>query len=159
MAVVVQEQLRQIGARMNIEKMEFATFTDRLGTRDFDAAFENTIFGATPNSVREWWGGESARHKEGRNSGAYENPRFDVEIDSAIASRSLSDSRRHFTNAYQTIIDDAPAFWISEQKIVMGVHRRIKTTTMRADSWWYTLADWTISPSEQIARDHVSISR
>jgi peptide/nickel transport system substrate-binding protein len=156
MAVVVQEQLRQIGVRMKIEKMEFATFNDRLGSRDYDAAFDNMIYGATPNGVREWWGSESTRQKGGRNSGGYENPRFDAEIDSAIASRRLSDSRRHFTNAYQTIIDDAPALWMSEQKIVMGVHRRIKTTTMRADSWWYTLADWTIPASEQIARDHVS---
>jgi peptide/nickel transport system substrate-binding protein len=155
MAVLIQEQLRQAGVGMKIDKIYYSPFVDQFDKRDYEAAFANLIFGATTNPIREVWGGESARRKDGSNSGGYENVLFDAEIDSAIASRNMSDSRRHFTRAYQTIIDDAPAIWLSEQKIVMGVHRRIKTTTTRADSWWYTLASWTIPPSEQIARDHV----
>jgi peptide/nickel transport system substrate-binding protein len=159
MAVLLQEQLRQVGVRMNIDKMDYATFNARLAARQYDAAFPNWIFGATPNSVSETWSSESARRKDGTNSGGYENSQFDAEIDSAIASRNMIDSRRHFTKAYQTIIEDAPAIWLSEQKIVMGVHRRIRTTATRADSWWYTLADWTIPAGEQIARDHVPMGR
>lgn len=159
MAVLIQEQLRQTGVGMKIDKIDFSPFVDQLGKRDYEAAFANYIFGATPNPISETWGGESARRKNGTNSGGYENSLFDAEIDSAIASRNRSDSRRHFTKAYQTIINDAPAVWLSEQKVVLGVHRRIKTTTTRADSWWYTLADWTIPESEQIARDHVPSGR
>lgn len=155
MATIIQEMLRRAGIRMNVEPIEYATFEARTSSRDFDAAFANSILGATPNSVLERWGVAAARNKKGRNSASYENPRFDTDVDSALAARSLAESRRYFTRAYQTIIDDAPAVWVSDQRTLIGLHGRIRTSTMRADSWWYDLADWTIPKSEQIARDRV----
>ena len=159
MAVLIQEQLRRVGVRVEIESMEFNTFQSRLDSRDFDAALWSWHLGATPSSLREAWGGESARKKGGINFGAYENPRFDAYVDSAISARALTASRRYFTTAYQIIIDDAPAIWLYEPKTVIGLHRRIRTGPMRADAWWFDLGSWSIPKAEQIARDRVPIGR
>jgi peptide/nickel transport system substrate-binding protein len=69
---------------------------------------------------------------------------------------TLADRRAHFTRAYQTIIDDAPAIWFAEPKRIMAVHRRIRTTGTRADAWWANVADWNIPASERIARDRAA---
>ncbi len=159
MAILIQEQLRRVGVRMNIDEMEFNTFQTRLQSRDFEAAFWNWHLGATPNSLREAWGGESARNKDGINFGAYDNPRFDAYVDSAISARAIAASRRYFTAAYQIIIDDTPAIWLYEPKTVIGLHRRIRTGPMRADAWWFDLGSWFIPRSEQIPRDRVPSDR
>ena len=144
MAVLLQEQLRRVGARVQVEQMDFQTFTSRIDARDFDAAIVSWHLGATPNAVRESFGSEAGRSRTGNNYGAYDNPRFDSELDSAISARTLADSKRHFTAAYQIIIDDAPAIWLSEQKTVIGLNRRVKTSNLRGDAWWFGLAEWRI---------------
>jgi peptide/nickel transport system substrate-binding protein len=154
-AVLMQEQLRRIGADMQIEKMEFNTFRSRVESRDFEAAFDNLQLGATPNSLPEAWGSRSAREKGGMNHSSYQNRQFDAYADSAIMARTIPSSRHFFAMAYQTIIDDAPAIWIYEPKTVIGLNRRIKTGVMRADAWWFDLGSWSIRQSEQIARDRV----
>ncbi|HUQ19513.1 MAG TPA: peptide ABC transporter substrate-binding protein [Gemmatimonadaceae bacterium] len=148
MATLLQAQFRAAGVRMDVETMDFPVFSDRQSSRKFDAAIANSLLGATPTSIRELWGGESAR-KNGSNYSAYENPVFDAEVDSGLGARQLSDSKKHFTKAYQIIIDDAPAIWISDQKTVVGLTRRLHPGVMRADSWWFDLADWSFSSPER----------
>ncbi|HVD60930.1 MAG TPA: peptide ABC transporter substrate-binding protein [Gemmatimonadaceae bacterium] len=145
MAVLLQEQLRRVGVRMKIDEMEYKTWQARQNSRDFDATLSNMILGATPEGIRELWGVESARQKDGSNYGAYSNSRFDAELDSALGARRFDESKKHFTRAYQIIIDDAPAIWISDQKWVIGLKRQVKPGVIRADSWWFDLSDWSIS--------------
>lgn len=148
MATLLQEQFRTAGVRMDIQQMDFAAFGDRQSSRNFDAVLANMLLGATPTSIRELWGSESARNG-GNNFGGYQNPVFDAELDSALLAREFGESKRHFTKAYQTIIDDAPAIWISDQKTVVGLRRRLKPGVTRADSWWFDLADWSFSSPDR----------
>jgi len=159
MAVLMRQQLGDIGVQMKIEPMEFNTLQSRVESHDFDAAIWQWHLGATPYSLRVLWGGESSRQKNGLNYGGYENPRFDTYVDSAVAARTLAASRPYFTAAYQTIVDDAPAIWLYEPKTVIGLSRRVRTSALRADAWWFDLASWTIPRSEQIARDRVPSGR
>ena len=155
LATLIQQQLRKVGIDASIERIENNAMTSRLSSRDFDAAFWLWKLGATPNSLPELWGSKSARAKDGNNFASYENPRADAYTDSAIAARTIPWSRHYFTQAYQIIIDDAPAIWLYEPKTVIGLHRRIRTGLMRADSWWFDLGSWSIPRTEQIARDRV----
>ena len=155
LAVLIQEQLRRIGVGAKIEEMEFNAFRARVESRDFDAMIWDWRLGATPNSVRDLWGSASARNPGGSNYGSYQNTHFDSYVDSAIAARTLTAAKMHFSAAYQLIIDDAPAIWLAEPKTVIGLHSRIRTGPMRADAWWFDLGTWTIPKSEQIDRDRI----
>ena len=53
---------------------------------------------------------------------------------------------------------DAPAIWLYDVATLAGVHRRIRTTGMRADGYWSGVADWNIPASERIARDRVGLA-
>ena len=156
MAVLLQEQLKQMGVRVRIEQMEFNTFTSRLETHDFDATIWSWNLGASATAIRETWTGPAARQKGGLNYGSYENAAFDAYVDSATSTMNLAASKDYFTKAYRLIIDDAPAIWLYEPRTVIGLHRRVRTGRMRPDAWWFDLGSWHIPKSEEIARDRIS---
>ncbi len=158
-AVLMQDQLRQVGAKMNLEPLDFTAFIDRETRRDFDAVFGGWRVEPSPGGIRQTWTSAGSRAGSGTNYGSYENPRFDALVDSALASESLADRTRLFTRAYEIIIDDAPAIWMAEPRTVMAIHRRIEATGIRPDSWWANVADWTIPPGSRIERDRAPAAR
>jgi peptide/nickel transport system substrate-binding protein len=152
MAVLIQDQLRQVGAKVNLEQLDFTTFIDRETRRDFDAVFGGWRVEASPGGIRQTWTSAGTRGG-GTNYGSYVNDLFDSLVDSALTAPSLAERRRLFTSAYQQIIDDAPALWFAEPKRAMAIHRRIEPRGLRPDAWWINLGDWTVPPEARIARD------
>jgi peptide/nickel transport system substrate-binding protein len=153
MAVLIQDQFRQAGIGMDIDPLEFAAFTDREKQGKFDAMFGGWHVDASPAGLRQTWGSAGLRAKGGSNYGSYQNPAFDAVVDTALSTMSFDDRRAAFRRAYQMIIDDAPAIWLAEQKIVLGIQRRLRTAGMRPDAWWANLGEWSIPEAERIARD------
>ncbi len=158
MSVIIQDQLKHVGAKMNIDKLEFAAFIDRESRRGFDAVMGGWHVDASPGGIRQTWGSAGAR-AGGSNYGSYINPAFDAQADSALSAMDLTERRARFKRAYQTIIDDAPAIWLAEPKSVVAINGRIHTPRLRPDAWWATLADWWVPPAERIARDSVLAQR
>lgn len=152
MAGVIQEQLRLAGMKVNIEPLDFAAFINKENTRRFDAVFGGWHVEPSPGGIRQTWGSSGAA-KGGTNYGSYRNAAFDAQVDSALSASTLDERRRHFTSAYQIIIDDAPAVWMAEPKRVMAVEKRIRTVGMRPDAWWAHIPEWSIPAARRIARD------
>ena len=152
-AVVMQEQLRQVGARLDIEQMEFGACLERQRVKRFDAWMGTWQPDPSPSGVLQTWGvgGES-------NHGSYANPAFDAIVDSAIYAASPEAARRHWRAAYQVIIDDAPAIWLYEPRTVMGHHRRLRPAGMRDDAWWVGIPQWSIPADERIERDRFPVA-
>jgi ABC-type transport system substrate-binding protein len=148
MATLLQEQLKKVGVALEPDAMEFQTFNTRLYGRNFDAALASWHLGTSPASIRQLWTSSAEN-----NLGSYANPVFDALIDSAISTSDLSRSNAFYSQAYQTIIDDAPAIWLYELNLVLAVHKRIRTVPYRPDAWWWSLGDWYIPAAERIARD------
>lgn len=151
MAVLLQEQLRAVGARVTIEEAEFSTFINRTDKHAFDAAIATIHSDPSPSAARGDWG--TGGITNGNNSGSYSNPAFDALVDSALASYDPQQRRALFTRAYRIITDDAPAIWLAEPKTVVGIHRRIRTSGLRGDAWWQHIAEWWIPADERIDRD------
>ena len=151
MAVLIQEQLRQVGAKVEIEQVPIAAFVDRSDQRTFDALLAGLHSDPSPSAARGDW--TTAGTESGNNRGSYSNPAFDAAVDSALAAYDMPARRALFSRAYRIIIDDAPAIWLAEPKAALGVHRRIRITGLRADAWWQRLADWWIPADERIQRD------
>jgi peptide/nickel transport system substrate-binding protein len=152
MAVLIQEQLKQVGVKMNIDQLDYPAFVAKEGSRSFDAVFGGWHVDASPGSVRQTWSSAGAA-KGGTNYGSYSNPAFDAEVDSALSAQTPAERRAHFTTAYRIIDEDAPAIWFAEPKRIMAVNRRIETGKLRADVWWANIADWKIPADKRIARD------
>jgi len=159
MAVLAQEQLRQVGAKMNIERLEFAAFVDRETHRAFDAALGSWHVDASPGGIRQTWGSAGAQASGGSNYGSYRNPAFDAAVDGALSAMDLSNRRARFKEAYQIIIDDAPAIWLAEPRSMIAISHRIRTPSLRPDAWWANIGEWWIPASDRIARDRIARQR
>ncbi|MDQ3950335.1 MAG: ABC transporter substrate-binding protein, partial [Gemmatimonadota bacterium] len=156
-AVLLQEQLRGVGAKVNLETVDFPTFQARQDARDFDAA--TMAFSTDPGASgsKQYWHSSSAA-KGGNNYVGYSNPRFDALLDSAIASFEPATAKAYARRAFEVLVRDAPAIWLYDLVPLAGVHRRIRVTGLRADGYWAGLADWHIPAPERIARDRVGLA-
>jgi peptide/nickel transport system substrate-binding protein len=158
-AVLLQQQLRQVGAQVDLEALEpRSAFYPRLFAGDYDAAM-NT-YNADPgfSSAKQAWSTE-AIGENGQNYGRYSNSGVDKQLDSALATFDLAQARAHAARAYRLIIDDAPSIWLYDNLNIAGVHRRIEPAPMRADGYWSGLADWSIPRDKRIDRDRIGLSQ
>ena len=157
MGPLLQEQLRRMGIRVQLEQLEGSTEGDREARGAFDAALGGWTMSSSPDGMKGAWSSQGIG-KNGVNYGSYSNPRFDALLDSALWADSAQ-AREKFTRALAVINEDAPAIWLYEPRKIIGVHRRIRTTEMRPDAWWFDLADWYIPPSERLLRDRIPLAR
>jgi len=151
MATLMQEQFRKVGVAFEPDPMEIKTFNQHFYTsHDFDAAIANWHLGTSPAALRVLWTTTAPK-----NLGAYSSKIFDAYVDSAVNTFDPEKNKTFYTRAYQTAIDDAPAIWLYELKLVLGINKRIHTTEYRPDAWWWSLGDWYIPENEMIARDKI----
>jgi peptide/nickel transport system substrate-binding protein len=156
LAVLLEGQLRQMGVRMTVQRLDVAAFNTALQARRFDAAMGGWHSEPTPVGVLQTWGRVGAR-RGGSNYGSYASPAFDAHVDSALATTDPDRSRTHWLRAYQTAVDDAPAIWLFEPSNVAGAHRRVRVAGLRPDGWWTRLAEWYIPAAERVGRDRVGL--
>lgn len=154
-AVLLQEQLRQAGVKVDVEQLAFPALVDKIRKRVFDARIGQWNTQPSPGAVRGSWGTAASRASSGNNFGSYESAVFDAYVDSAVNSFDISKRRAYFTRAYETIVRDAPAIWLAEPRQIVGYHARLQPAGMRPDSWWARLPDWWIPADKRIARDSI----
>jgi len=153
-AVLLQEQWRQVGVKVDVENLEFPALMEKDTRRTFDMVLGQWNTQPSPGAVLGSWGIQASRAKSGNNFGSYENPAFDANVDSALASFDPAERKAHFTKAYETIIQDAPAIWIAEPLAIAGYHSRLQLATLRPDAWWAHIPDWWIPADKRIPRDN-----
>jgi peptide/nickel transport system substrate-binding protein len=154
LAVLLQEQLRQAGVKMDIEQLEFPVLVEKDRKRAFDATIGQWITQPSPGAVRGSWGTGGSRAASGNNYGSYESPVFDAYVDTALASFDPVKRKAYFTEAYETIIQDAPAIWLAEPVQTVGYHSRLQLATLRPDAWWIHIPEWWIPADKRIPRDN-----
>ena len=158
MAVRVQEALRALGVRMEIDAIEANAFMGRLQKRDFDVAFNGTRAEVSIVGLRPYWTVPGAANTPmGRNFGSYENPLFDAHLDSALTAHGVDDARAHASKAYTTIAADAPAVWMYEMRSAPVIHRRFRTAHVIPGAWWLGISDWSVPTSERLPRDKIGL--
>jgi peptide/nickel transport system substrate-binding protein len=149
LAVLIQEQLRQAGVKVDVEQLDLPVLVEKERKRAFDAAIGQWNTQPSPGAARGSWGTAGSRASSGTNYGSYENPVFDAYVDSALASFDPAARKSYFTKAYETIIQDAPAIWLAEPRPVVGYNARVHLAPLRSDAWWAHIPDWWVSASQK----------
>ncbi len=158
LAVVLQEELRKAGVKVDVEQLDFPVLVEKERKRAFDAAIGQWSTQPSPGAVRGSWGTAGSRTASGNNYGSYENPVFDAYVDSALSSFDHVQRKAYFTKAYETIIQDAPAIWLAEPIPTVGYHSRLQLSTLRPDAWWAHIPEWWIPAGKRIPRDNAPAS-
>jgi peptide/nickel transport system substrate-binding protein len=152
-AVLLVDQFRKIGAKAEVERVDFATSRSMIFGGDFDIAVLGFIGDPTPNFLRQTFAASEAP----QNFGKYANPRFEATLDSADHVASLDAAGSLFARAGQILADDAPMIWLYELSALTGYHRRLRPAPMRADAWWAHLDEWSVDPDGMIDRDRIGV--
>jgi peptide/nickel transport system substrate-binding protein len=155
-AVLIQEQLKSIGAVVTLEPLEFNAFFARQDARSFDANLGSSGVDPSRATITQSWTKVGAE-KGGQNYLSYTNPLVDALIDTALTTFDEQRARDYYHRAVQMIVDDAPAVWLYDVLTIAGVHKRLRPAPMRADAWWANLADWSIPANERIDRDRIGL--
>ncbi len=152
-ALLLQEQFRKVGARVDIDVLEYAVVNQRLSAGEFDASVLSRNNDPSPGTgITQSW---TLRELGGSNFVRYHNPEFERLVDLAISSPTKERARGLWRAAINTINADAPGIFLYSLENVAAVHQRIENVQIRPDSWSALLRTWRIPPDRLIDRDRV----
>jgi peptide/nickel transport system substrate-binding protein len=152
-ALLLQEQFRKVGARVDVDVLEFAVVNQRLSAGEFDASVLSRNNDPSPGTgITQSW---TLRGVGGSNYVRYHNPEFERLVDLAISSPTKERARGLWRAAINTINADAPGIFLYSLENIAAVHRRIENVQIRPDSWAALLRTWRIPPDRLIDRDRV----
>jgi peptide/nickel transport system substrate-binding protein len=136
----VQEELRQIGIRIELEGVEFALYNERRSKGRFDLDLAATGQDPSPTGLAQSWS----------CAGAHNVARFcDPAVDSLIdaASMATRDAAQAWQNVLRRIEADAPAVFMYAPTLFAVVDRRFGNVRIRPESLWLGLREWTVAGS------------
>ncbi len=148
MATQIQEQLRQIGVRVELVALDGPVWAQRRGRGEFDLDFSSAVLDPSPRGIVQSW---TCAGQAGSNVARFCDPEFDRMLERAMSSRRTGEAE--WRRAYQRLQDDAPAAFLVSPPILFAVHGRYRSVSLRPESFYANLWRWSVDPSRRIARD------
>ena len=145
MALLVQEQLRQIGIQLEVQLQEALLWNERRAAGDFDIDFTAVTQDPSPSGLTQSW-----TCTGGSNVAGYCNRYVDSLMQRAILAQR--DPTEFWIAVLRQIEADAPATFLYAPTYVYGVHRRFRNVTINPQSSWLLLRKWSASPAQATRR-------
>jgi peptide/nickel transport system substrate-binding protein len=143
MALQVQEQLRQVGIRIDINRLEGSVFSERRDRGNFDLDFASSTMDPSPAGIVQSWG---CAGRGGANKTHYCNP----QVDSLLAQARRAPRKEAlalYRQAVRTIVADAPAVFLFAPTTPMAVSDRMRHVELVPVAPWSALWRWSPGPS------------
>jgi len=148
MAPQVQEQLRRIGVRLELTRLDGPVWGQRRQRGEFDLDFSAAVMDPTPSGILQSW---SCAGRAGSNYAQYCDPAVDSSLDRAIYS--AHGGERPWRAAYTALQHDAPAIFLASPQTVFALHRRFREVNLRPESLYSDLWRWSVDPGRRLPRD------
>jgi peptide/nickel transport system substrate-binding protein len=136
MAAIIQEQLRQVGVRIDLVRVDVAVWIERHNAGQFDIDFSAATQDPSPSGLVYSWTCSGPG-----NVGGYCDPGADSLLQRAIASPKAD--RRRWHDFLKRVEENIPAAFIYTQVFAFGVNRRFRDVTIRPESSWSALWRWS----------------
>ena len=140
MAQLAQEQLRQIGIKLELQSLEFPVWAERHAAGNFDIDFSSTVQDPSPAGLTQAW-----TCNGGSNAAKYCDPRVDSLMEQAVLGKG--DPGHNWIAALQQIEADAPATFLYAPTYVYAVKRRFRDVKISPTSSWILLREWSAGPA------------
>jgi peptide/nickel transport system substrate-binding protein len=144
MALLIQEQWRNIGVRTELVQVDGAVWNERRNAGNFDVDFSAANQDPSPSGLTQSW---SCRGSS--NVARYCDPVVDSLIETAV--RSQEQTGKNWHAVLRRIEQSAPAAFLYAPLYVYAVHRRFQNVTIRPDSPWMSLWKWSVRGAERPA--------
>jgi peptide/nickel transport system substrate-binding protein len=139
LSVLIQEQLRGIGIKLELQQYDAAVYSERRTAGDFDIDFTAVSQDPSPTGLTQSWSCNG-----GNNIARYCNPRVDSLVEMAVLGRG--DPADQWHAVLRQIEADAPAVFMYASTYVYAVSRRFRNVTLNPVSSWLLLRDWSVAP-------------
>jgi peptide/nickel transport system substrate-binding protein len=138
MALLAQEQLRQIGVDLQLQQLEFPLWIERRTAGKFDIDFAGTVQDPSPSGLSQAWSCAG-----GANVAKYCNPRVDSLLEQAVLHVAKGNPAEPWIAVLRQIEADAPAAFLYAPYYVYAVKRRFRNVTITPASSWQLLRAWS----------------
>jgi peptide/nickel transport system substrate-binding protein len=140
--VMVQEQLREIGVKVDPLILEWTVMLEKYKACDFDAVVNAWRVG-TKVDLAPIWSCE-ARREGGYNRIGYCNPTVDSLNAAATAMLDFGEARPLFFRAQELIYEDQPYTFLYYTPGLLVLHSRFKGARPDAISMYHNLHEWYV---------------
>jgi peptide/nickel transport system substrate-binding protein len=144
LAVALQSMWQAVGAAVTVTAVEFPVFQERLGRGQFDSYIGAWLDEPSPRGLADQW---TRAGWEAVNYGHYANPTFDALFGRATRAHDVSEARRLYRDAMDTLNADAPAIFLYAPANVAAVSRRMDGVEIDPYSWASGLRRWRTADS------------
>jgi peptide/nickel transport system substrate-binding protein len=141
LGLLVQEQLRQLGVTVDVQQYDYPVFSERRTAGRFDIDFSGASMDPSPSGLANSWSCGGAG-----NVAHYCDPVVDSLFERA--SRSGANVADLWRAALIRIEEDAPAAFMYAPLYVYAVNRRFTNVTIRPESSWLALWQWTMGGAQ-----------
>jgi peptide/nickel transport system substrate-binding protein len=138
LSVLIQEQLRPLGIKVELQQYDYSVWSERRTAGDFDLDFPSISQDPSPTGLSQSWTCSGAN-----NVGHYCNPRVDSLMEQAVQGRG--DPGQHWHAVLRQIEADAPAVFLYAPTYVYAVSRRFGNVSLSPVSSWLLLREWSVS--------------
>jgi peptide/nickel transport system substrate-binding protein len=118
-AVAIQEQLRQVGIQVQLEKMDFGAWLERLREGRYDLSMVAFGGAADPDVVSSI----SFHSSGGRNLNGYRNPAVDQLLEGARRSLDVAERRKLYLEFQRALAEDMPALFLYHPQRIYVIDR------------------------------------
>ncbi len=137
-ATILQENLKGVGIKMSIRRLEWAVFIQRIDDRDFDACTLGWSMGWESDPFQIW---HSSQADKGSNFVGFKNQEADQIIETARQEFD-ADKRRALYHRFHAIVhEEEPYTFLFTLEALMAVSRRFEDVNVYAMGlapleWW-----------------------
>jgi peptide/nickel transport system substrate-binding protein len=146
-AIFLQSHLKDVGVRMNIEKLDFNTMTDRMKRRDFEAVLSgwSAALFIDPSNI---WHSDPPGRKSEFNYVSYSNPAVDDLIARGLATPKPEEAAPIWKELQATIYEDQPYLFLWWMDEIIALDSRFSTHHINLLSRLYHLNEWEVAPDK-----------
>jgi peptide/nickel transport system substrate-binding protein len=146
LAVVLQQQLRDIGIALDVRSFEFATFYADIAKGAFQMYTLRWIGGNEDPDLFRYAYASTSMPPHGANRGYYSNPGLDRLIAQAAATPAQNDRAMLYAKIQQILANDLPAInlWYLDTMVVRN--RRLQNVTLSSSGNFDFLRDAVLLP-------------
>lgn len=127
MATIFKENLSQLGIQMEIEKMEWAVFIERINDRRFQATTLGWSMGFETDPYQVW---HSTQSEKGSNFVGFADPEVDRLIELARREFNVSKRQGYFHRIHAIIHEEQPYTFLFSDPALIARHKRFQNVTI-----------------------------
>ncbi len=141
-AVMIQEQLRQVGVEAKTVGLEFNTLIAQLNRHDFDSAI---LAYSIDTSLDITYAFHSKSIKDGYNYGAYSNSEVDRLLDEVRLQTDPQEAKARLVRAQEILHAEQPYTFLWEAQRLDGASARLQDPRPNALSAYFHIREWWVS--------------